>query len=97
YLLARAYLDRQADERLAAAVATLVAAVEFKPGGLEWEGRERRLPSGGDAADGPVRWAVHDGRGQLVDCSWDRGPGPPARAPAPGGNIIPDDGQPWRL
>ena len=46
YLLARAHLHRQADERLAAALETLAAAVEFETDGLEWEPQQRRLSVG---------------------------------------------------
>lgn len=64
YLLAQAYLYRQADERLDAALSTLGAAVEVGPDGVEWEPGERalRLPS---AADG-VAWVVTDDGGQVV-------------------------------
>ena len=43
YLLAAAHFQRQADERLAAALSTLVAAAEVTPEGVAWDLAERRL------------------------------------------------------
>ena len=46
YVLARHHLYEQLDTRLNAALDTLIAAVEFKSGGVEWEPKERRLSLG---------------------------------------------------
>jgi heavy metal sensor kinase len=69
YLLARAHLYGQAEERVDAALTTLAAAAEVGPEGVEWEPGERRsalrlLPSG-DA----LVWLVSDDDGAVVDQS----------------------------
>jgi signal transduction histidine kinase len=63
YLLAWTYLHRQADERLAAALDTLVAAVEVESDGLDWEPGVHSLTLGPE-----VRWVVRDG-GAVVERS----------------------------
>jgi heavy metal sensor kinase len=104
YLLARAYLDRQADDRLTAALETLAAATDVDPAGLEWEPEERHLTLGRDAAADQVRWAVHDEHGRPVDHSANLGaddlpPADPAALPAdaPAFRLIDRGGQPWRV
>jgi heavy metal sensor kinase len=104
YLLARVYLERQVDDRLAGALQTLTAAAEFDPDGLEWEPDERHLTLGRDSAADRVRWAVHDGRGRAVDRSANLGAAdlPAGDGPAlpPEGEVfrvIDRDGQPWRV
>src|SRR4051812_38038538 len=63
FFLARGYLDRQAGERLEAALDTLVAVAEIGPGGVEWETGQRNLrPGPGDA----VAWFVADDRGRRI-------------------------------
>jgi len=92
YLLARTYLHRQVDARLAAALDTLAAAAEVEPGGVSWEPEERRLTLGTDPGEDQVRWLIRDEAGRAVDRSansaaadpppgWDRerGPAPPGR------------------
>lgn len=66
YLLAQAYLDRQAGERVETALGTLAAAVDISEGLLEWEGHERHLTLGKDAGLDQVRWTVHAADGQLL-------------------------------
>jgi heavy metal sensor kinase len=104
YLLARAYLDRQVDDRLAAALETLAAATEDDPAGLEWEPEERHLALGRDAAADQVRWAVHDGRGRPVDRSANLGAddlpaGEAAALPLEDTafRLTDHGGQPWRV
>jgi heavy metal sensor kinase len=65
YVLAQSFLHRQAEERLEAALNTLVAAAEQEPAGLEWEPQGRQLPGSMDAE--PVPWLVTDGEGRWVD------------------------------
>lgn len=68
YLLARTYLERQAEDRLEATLNTLVAAAEVGPGGVEWEPKERHLPLGREPGNGLLLWAVTDAAtGQRVD------------------------------
>ena len=52
YLLARSYLHRQVEERLAAALETLSAVVELEPDGIDWEPAEHHLTLGQDGAAG---------------------------------------------
>jgi signal transduction histidine kinase len=66
YLLARLHLHRQAEERLEAALNTLVAAIDVEPDGVEWDPTERQLDLG---RAGPVEWLVSDDRGRIVDRS----------------------------
>jgi heavy metal sensor kinase len=69
YLLARAHLHHEAADRLEAALATLTAAVEDGPAGLEWEPAERRLDLAARRSGAQLVWLVSDGRGQVVDRS----------------------------
>jgi signal transduction histidine kinase len=73
YGLAAGDLRRQVDERLDAALATLVAAAEIGPGRVEWEPGERALGLGRDPGADQIRWIVLDDRGRPVDRSanWD--------------------------
>jgi signal transduction histidine kinase len=75
YLLARTYLDRQAEERLTAALDTLAAAAESESDGLDWEPRDHHLTLGQDGAADQVRWTVC-GEGVRPDdrCSANLGP-----------------------
>ena len=57
------------EERLNASLATLAAAAEVGPGGVEWEPRERDLGLGRDNGPDQIRWIVRDDRGRLVDRS----------------------------
>jgi two-component system, OmpR family, sensor kinase len=104
YLLARAYVGRQVDDRLSAALETLAAATEDDPDGLEWEPDEHHLALGRDAAADQVRWAVHDGGGRVVDRSVNLGaedlPAGDTAALTPGGatfRVVERGGQPWRV
>lgn len=69
FTLSWVYLHRQADERAAAAVDALVAAIEIHPQDVEWEPDERKIFLGAGHALENVRWTIHDGSGRLVDCS----------------------------
>jgi heavy metal sensor kinase len=69
YFLASAHLYRQADERLDAAMNTLVAAVEIGPDGVEWEPAERHLNLSQGAFADQVVWTVSDDKGKQVDRS----------------------------
>jgi heavy metal sensor kinase len=77
YLLAGAHLHRQAQERVRAALDTLAAVAEVKPGGVEWEPHERHLTLGQDPAEDQVRWEIRDDRGRVVDRSANLGPSAP--------------------
>jgi two-component system, OmpR family, sensor kinase len=69
YILARSYLTHQVDERLAAALDTLDAAVDREGPGLEWDAKDRHLTLGRDRGSDQVRWLVRDDRGRRVDAS----------------------------
>src|SRR5207253_487714 len=93
YLLAEAYLDRQVDERLAAALETLAATIDADPKGLEWEPQDRNLTLGRDPAADQVRWAVHDAAGRPVGRPVaEGGAAGPARVAARAGPGEPDGG-----
>ncbi len=69
YVLARTYLTHQVDERLAAALETLDAAVDREGPGLEWDAKDRHLTLGRDRGSDQVRWLVRDDHGRRVDAS----------------------------
>jgi heavy metal sensor kinase len=69
YLLAAAHFQRQADERLTAALSTLVAAAEVTSEGIVWDLSERRLDLPAAGFGGPVAWQVHDECGNVIDYS----------------------------
>jgi heavy metal sensor kinase len=68
-LLARSYLHRQNEARLATALDTLAAAAEIDARGVEWEPGERQLTLGADPAQDQVRWMIRDETGALIDRS----------------------------
>jgi signal transduction histidine kinase len=69
FILARTYLHRQVDERLAFALEALSAALEAGPQGVEWEPDQRGLSLGKDDGPEQVRWVVCDFHGRVVDRS----------------------------
>ena len=71
FLLAHSYLNRQLDERLTAAMNTLVAAAEIEHDKIEWQIDDRRMQVGGTFPEAAVQWAVHSGEGRLVDAAAD--------------------------
>jgi heavy metal sensor kinase len=104
YLLARAYLYRQLDERLEAALATLAAACELEADGLDWDPVDHHLTLGQDGGVEQVRWEVRSGEGQPVDRSANLGPQSlwPGKYPEPGnaGRTVwrsAREGQPWQV
>jgi HAMP domain-containing protein len=62
YLLVGRHLHHEVDQHLRGALATLTAAIEIKPDGVEWEPHQRRLV----VAEREVRWVVRDERGRVV-------------------------------
>lgn len=104
YLLASKYLNRQADERLEAAINTLVAAAEIGPDGVEWEPDERRLTFGRRTVEGSFAWLITDGSGRRLDgSSPDRserflGNSRPSSAPTGRAHqIVDQSGGAWRV
>lgn len=77
YAAADTYLNRQATERVEAALQRLVAAVEVEDGRVEWEPHTRELHL--DASDaGGLSWRVIDESGRVIDRS----------ASTPGENLV---------
>jgi heavy metal sensor kinase len=68
YWTADRYLHRRDDERLMAAMNTLVACSEIKPEGVEWEPQQRKIVFNDNAA-ASLRWLVTDDRGTIIDRS----------------------------
>jgi signal transduction histidine kinase len=98
YALASDHLHRLLSERLDAALATLAAAAEVGPGGVEWEPDERAMGLGRDTGADQIRWIVCDDRGRLLDRSPNLNPRrlhpePPGIAD---GRFLGRDGRPWR-
>jgi heavy metal sensor kinase len=91
YLLARTYLHRQVEERLAAALDTLAAAAEREPDGLDWNPQEHPVTLGEDAAPDQVRWTVHGDGGRLMGHSANLDPDEPLTADPPAGRGL------WRV
>ena len=81
YTLAAKYLHQQTDERVEAALNTLVAAAEIGVQGVEWEPEERRLQFGHRNVDGSFHWYVADVTGQRIDGSTPNDNGPDWRQP----------------
>jgi heavy metal sensor kinase len=65
YVLARAHLLAQVDERAKAVLDTLSAAVEVESDGLEWDTHDRILDL--DSSGGAAIWAVFDEAGRHQD------------------------------
>ncbi len=74
YALAWRYVYRQVDERLEAALNTMVAAAEVNSLGVEWEPSERTMSFGRGTILGAFRWWVIDDGGLRMDGSVDRAP-----------------------
>lgn len=68
FVFAKVYLHRQSEERLEAALNTLVAAVEVTPDGVEWEPAERHL-SFASSLGAQLEWMISDDQGRIVDRS----------------------------
>jgi two-component system, OmpR family, sensor kinase len=69
YAVAAKHLYRQVDERIEAALNTLVAAAEIGPEGVTWEPEERSLSFGRRTFEGRFFWRVADERGKRIDGS----------------------------
>jgi signal transduction histidine kinase len=67
YALARGYLLHQVDDRAAATLDVLSAAVEQEAGWLEWDGNERPVPLRSAASAETPIWGVFDEKGRRVD------------------------------
>jgi heavy metal sensor kinase len=68
YLLARVYLQHDIDEHLGIALDALVVSVD--PGRGDWTFDTHRATAAANAPDVPVRWAVFDSHGSVVQRCW---------------------------
>ena len=99
YTLARHHLNARVDDRLDAAIRTLVAAAEVGPDGVEWEPAERAIRFNPGAG---IVWQVSDGAGRVVHGSPnDADPLPEIGSATEGrklpGEWIDDRGRLWRF
>lgn len=69
YTLASIQLLALQNQKLEAAMQTLVASAEVFPDHVEWEPLLRHITVGEDPAPDQVRWLVHASDGRLMDCS----------------------------
>ena len=69
YVLVRSHLQHEAVEQTSSVLDALVAAVEFTPGGLEWEPEERRLVFGPVLGGAALAWGIFEPDGQRLDGS----------------------------
>ncbi|MFI5455226.1 MAG: ATP-binding protein [Isosphaerales bacterium] len=104
HVLASKYLHRQDDERLEAAINTLVAAAEVGPDGVEWEPEERRLTFGRRTVEGSFAWLITDLAGRRLDGSSPAGSatflGESSASSAPTGRahqIVDQSGGAWQV
>ena len=99
YALSSVHLHRLVDERLDSALATLAAAAEIGPLGVEWEPNERELGLGREAGLDQIRWAVFDDVGRAVGRSANLQSGPLAALPrmTADGVLAGFDARGWRL
>ncbi|HEY2157536.1 MAG TPA: ATP-binding protein [Isosphaeraceae bacterium] len=105
YLLARAHLHHDLDERIINTLDLLAAEAVDRPGLVAWRpGSSRPQVDGNHGDEAPVRWAVFDGTGRLREKHWDLGPDDLAAildlVPAEGHSHVSyegRDGRRWRL
>jgi signal transduction histidine kinase len=69
YALASRALHRELDDRLSAALNTLVAAAELHSKGVEWEPQQRHVALRIHPRDEPIAWLVSGETGQQIDAS----------------------------
>jgi signal transduction histidine kinase len=70
FLLSRAHFQRDFDERLMDVMDVVTASVDVDPGRVDWMPGARPLVKSPRIQDAPVRWAVSNGRGEVVDHCW---------------------------
>jgi two-component system, OmpR family, sensor kinase len=104
YLLAGAHFQRDTDEWLTLGLDSLLGSVSVDSDEVEWRPGARPTILGEHPQDDPVRWAVYDDRGRVVDRCWELGPDDLSRigamAPDVGhvhARFIDSKGEVWRL
>jgi signal transduction histidine kinase len=70
YLLSRAHFQRDFDERLMDVMDVLAASADVDPGRVDWMPGARPLVKSPLIQDAPVRWAVANGRGEVIEYCW---------------------------
>lgn len=105
YLSARAYMNRQLDDRLVASLAVLAAASEIHAEGVEWEPQQRELPLGQDSGPDRLRWMVYDDNlgvridhsRNLVDANLTADWAPRTKDGRLPGRLVDRQGRGWRV
>jgi heavy metal sensor kinase len=104
YLLAGAHFQRDTDEWMTLGLDSLLRSVSIDSDEVEWRPGARPTIPGEHPQDDPVRWAVYDDRGRVVDRCWELGPDDLAKigAMAPDfghvhARFIDSKGEVWRL
>ena len=69
YWLRAEELDREAEERLASAIATIGVAIEIRDDAVEWEPQRRALFVGGRTREEALPWCVRDPDGHILSRS----------------------------
>ncbi len=104
FLLAGAHFQRDMDERMTMGLDALLQSVAIDSDEVEWRPGARPTIPGEHPQDDPVRWAVYDDRGRVIDRCWQLGSDDLARI----GAMAPDvghkhaaftdgKGESWRL
>ncbi len=70
YLLAGAHFQRDMDERMTMGLDALLQSVVIDSDEVEWKPGARPTIPGEHPQDDPVRWAVYDDRGRVIDRCW---------------------------
>jgi heavy metal sensor kinase len=73
FLLAWAHLQRDLDERLTTALDTLNESIDHDSDEVKWKPVARPTIPVAHPQEDPVRWAVYDDRGRVVDRTWELG------------------------
>ncbi len=73
YLLAGVHFQRDKDEQMTMGLDALLQSVVVDSDEVEWKPGARPTIPGEHPQDDPVRWAVYDGRGRIVDRCWKLG------------------------
>jgi heavy metal sensor kinase len=104
FLLAWAYLQHDMDEHITMGLDALLQSVQIDSDEVEWKPGARPTIPGEHPDDDPVRWAVYDDRGRILDRCWRLDPADLAKIGAMGPGLghvhrefIDSKGESWRL
>ncbi len=73
FLLAWAHLQRDLDERLTTTLDALTESIDLDSDEVKWKPAARPALLAAHPQEDPVRWAVYDDRGRVVDRTWELG------------------------